>query len=58
MGLAKLEQLFNENVNSSHEISYDNYSENDIDYSRIVIPFSTIFKSYKPIDIYSGKKSF
>ncbi len=36
----------------------DNEQENDFqqksDISRIIIPFSTVFKSYKPIDIYSG----
>jgi hypothetical protein len=57
MGLTKLEQLYNEIVNASHEISYDNYPENNIDYSRIVIPFSQIFKSYKPRDIYSGNEN-
>ena len=54
MGLAKLEQIFQEVMEASHEISYDHVWEKDIDYSGIVIPFSKIFKSYKPNDIYSG----
>ena len=56
MGLAKLEQIFQEIMDASHEISYECISENDIDYSEIVIPFSKIFKTYKPIDEYSGKE--
>jgi len=35
---------------------YDHVWEKDIDYSKVVIPFSKIFKSYKPNDIYSGNE--
>ena len=35
-------------------IVQENDPEGETDISRIIIPFSTVFKSYKPIDIYSG----
>jgi len=56
MDIRKLEGLFQEILETSHEISYEGISENDIDYSKIIIPFSKVFKSYKPRDIYSGNK--
>ncbi len=58
MHIRKLEGLFQEILETSHEISYECISENenDIDYSKIIIPFSKVFKSYKPRDIYPGNK--
>ncbi len=56
MSLAKIEQIFQEIMKVSHEISYEHVREKEIDYSKIVIPFSKIFKSYKPNDIYSGNE--
>ena len=38
-----------------HEI-YEMPSEREHDFSRAIIPFSKIFKSYKPSDIYSGRE--
>ena len=34
----------------------ENILELDVDYSKIVIPFTKMFKSYKPRDIYSGNE--
>ena len=34
--------------------SFESTSEREFDLSKIVTPFSKIFKSYKPSDIYSG----
>ena len=36
-----------------HDI-YEMSSESENDFSRAIIPFSKFFKSYKPMDIYSG----
>lgn len=36
------------------EYSYEEISETDTDISQLVIPFSKIFNSHRPIDIYSG----
>ena len=36
------------------ESSYKNISKSETDISQIVIPFSKMFKTYKPADIYSG----
>lgn len=41
----------------SHEIPHEKIPDNEIDYSEIVIPFSQIFKSYNPRDIYSGREN-
>ena len=56
MGLAKLEQIYQEIMKDSREVTYENTPARDIDYSEIVIPFSQIFKSYKQRDIYSGRE--
>ncbi len=56
MGLAKLEQIYQEIMKDSYEIPHENIPDTDIDYSEIVIPFSQMFNSYKPRDIYSGKE--
>lgn len=45
-----LDKIYYEN----DEELYGNTLEADVDYSKIVIPFSKIFKSNKPKDIYSG----
>ncbi|MHA1913840.1 MAG: hypothetical protein ACW986_06305 [Promethearchaeota archaeon] len=36
------------------ENKYEISSEREDDISRVIIPFSKIFKSFKPADIYSG----
>lgn len=54
MGLAKLEQIYQEIMKDSHKLPHENNPDTDIDYSELVIPFSQIFKSYKSRDIYSG----
>jgi len=56
MDIGKLEGLYQEILETSHENSKEVISENDIDYSELVIPFSQIYKTYKPIDVYSGKE--
>ena len=56
MGLAKLEQIYQEIMKDSYEVPYENIPDTDIDYSEIVIPFSKLFNSYKPRDIYSGNE--
>jgi len=56
MGLAKLEQIYQEIMKDSHKLLYENNSDTDIDYSELVIPFSQMFNSYKPRDIYSGNE--
>ena len=56
MGLAKLEQIYQEIMKVSHDIPYENNVDADIDYSEIVIPFSKMFNSFKPRDIYSGNE--
>jgi hypothetical protein len=56
MGSAKLEQIYQEIMKDSYEVPYENIPDTDIDYSEIVIPFSQMFNSYKPRDIYSGNE--
>lgn len=56
MSLGKLEKLFQEIIETTHETSQVDISERDTDFSQIVIPFSKVFKAYKPIDVYSGKE--
>ncbi|MFX1487654.1 MAG: hypothetical protein ACFFBI_00780 [Promethearchaeota archaeon] len=34
--------------------SSNNHTERNLDISRIIIPFSKLFKSFKPADVYSG----
>ena len=50
MSSGKLERLFHEDLGKLLESDL----EREVNFSRIIIPFSNIFKSYKPIDIYSG----
>ena len=57
MGLAKLEQIYQEIMKEPYELPYDKIPDKDIDYSEIVIPFSQVVKSYKPRDIYSGREN-
>ncbi|MFX1376975.1 MAG: hypothetical protein ACFFA0_14310 [Promethearchaeota archaeon] len=54
--MAKLNKIYQEIMNATHDISVENTNKNDIDYSEIVIPFSQILKTYRPIDVYSGKE--
>jgi hypothetical protein len=56
MGLAKLERIYQEIINESYGRSHQNKPKNDINYSKLVIPFSQICKSNKPKDIYSGNE--
>ena len=56
MGLAKLEQIYQEIMKDPYEIPHENIQDTDIDYSEIVIPFSQMFNSYKARDIYSGNE--
>lgn len=52
------------NINQTNEIYEDHIKEiikikkkvSDFEISQVVIPFSKICKSYKPIDIYSGNE--
>ena len=55
MGLAKLEQIYQEIMKESYLLPEETVNQ-DIDYSKIVIPFSQVFKSFKPRDIYSGNE--
>ena len=50
MSSGKSEDYFQRVLNGIQE----NDVEREPDISRIIIPFSTAFKSYKPTDIYSG----
>jgi hypothetical protein len=50
MSSGKPEGYFQEVLENAQENNF----EQETDISRIIIPFSTAFKSYKPIDIYSG----
>jgi hypothetical protein len=43
-------------MKDSYKQPYENIPDADIDYSEIVIPFSQLFNSYKPRDIYSGNE--
>ena len=38
------------------ETSGENIIDFDIDYTKIIIPFSKVFKSFKRSDIYSGNE--
>ena len=45
--------------NSFHgilETSYPNYLERETGISKAIIPFSKMFQSHKPIDVYCGKE--
>ncbi|KKN10640.1 hypothetical protein LCGC14_1034530 [marine sediment metagenome] len=37
--------------------TYENILEREIDISQLVIPFSKVFKSFKPRDIYIGNEN-
>ena len=50
MSSGKSEDYFQRVLNDIQE----NEVEREPDISKIIIPFSTVFKSYKPTDIYSG----
>jgi len=52
MSSGNLKEIYREINEGLHE----NSLELDVDYSKIVIPFSKICKTYKPIDVYSGKE--
>ena len=56
MNLEKLEKLFQEIKETTHETLHVDILKRDKYFSQIVIPFSQIFKTYKPIDLYSGKE--
>ena len=56
MNLGKLEKLFQEIKETTHETLHVDILKRDKYYSQIIIPFSQIFKTYKPIDFYSGKE--
>ncbi len=50
MSSGQSERIFQEVLESSRKSDL----KEELDISRIIIPFSKIFNSYKPIDIYSG----
>ena len=50
MSSGNLDEIYHE----TNEDSYDSINELNIDFSKIVIPFSKVFNSYKSVDIYSG----
>lgn len=52
MSSGQPEIIFQEIVENSNY----NILERDIDISQLIIPFSKVFKSYKPKDIYSGNE--
>lgn len=52
MSAGKLEEIFQRLLHNSEE----NDLEGESDISRIIIPFSTIFKPYQPVDIYTGEE--
>ena len=53
MSSGKLERLFHEDLGKLLESDLDR----DVDISQLVIPFSKMFKSYKPRDVYSGNEN-
>lgn len=52
MSSGNLKEIYQE----TNEGLNENILELDVDYSKIVIPFSKMFKPYKPKDIYSGNE--
>ncbi|MFX1426311.1 MAG: hypothetical protein ACFFBE_07650 [Promethearchaeota archaeon] len=56
MSLEKLERKYQAIIENSYESSEINLSERDSGYSQLIIPFSKIFKSCQPRDIYSGNE--
>jgi hypothetical protein len=49
----KMETIFHEDLEKLLESDLDR----DVDISQLVIPFSKMFKSYKPRDVYSGNEN-
>ena len=52
MSSEDLREIYHENTEDIDE----NIKVLNVDYSKIVIPFSKVLKSYKPRDIYSGNE--
>ncbi len=52
MSSGKMDMLFHEDL----EKLLENDLEGELNISRIIIPFSKIYPSHKPIDIYSGSE--
>ncbi len=48
-----METIFHEDLEKLLESDLDR----DVDISQLVIPFSKMFKSYKPRDVYSGNEN-
>ena len=48
-----METMFHEDLEKLLESDLDR----DVDISQLVIPFSKMFKSYKPRDVYSGNEN-
>ncbi len=53
MSSGKMETMFHEDLEKLLESDLDR----DVDISQLVIPFSKMFKSYKPRDVYSGNEN-
>ena len=53
MSSGKMETIFHEDLEKLLESDLDR----DVDISQLVIPFSKMFKSYKPRDVYSGNEN-
>ena len=53
MSSGKMETIFHEDLEKLLESDLDR----DVDLSQLVIPFSKMFKSYKPRDVYSGNEN-
>ena len=52
MSVGKSENRFHEIL----ETSYPNYLEKETGISKAIIPFSKMFQSHKPTDVYCGKE--
>jgi len=52
MSVGKSENRFHEIL----EISYPNYLEKETGISKAIIPFSKMFQSHRPTDVYCGKE--
>jgi len=53
MSSGQPEMMFQEIIESS----YESILEREIDISQLIIPFSKVFRAYKPRDIYSGNEN-
>ena len=53
MSSGKMERMVHEDLEKLLESDLDR----DVDISQLVIPFSKMFKSYKPRDVYSGNEN-